>query len=449
MTYPADSFPTRGPEDEVPRFAAPGVRIAGRYRLARRIAGGGMGEVWRAHDRILDAPVAIKLLRAEYLEEPMFLARLRAEARLAGMLDHRGIAAIMDYGEHDGPAGSAWLVMELVEGEPLGRLLARFGKLPAEQTLHIIGQAALALHAAHAAGVVHRDVKPGNILVQPDGLVKITDFGIARAMGSVPLTRTGTVLGTAHYLSPEQACGAAATPASDIYALSVVAYECLAGHRPFDGEGPVQVALAHQRAEVPPLPEELPAPVVGLVMRALAKDPAHRPSSAGSMGRTALGIRQALYLDGPGDGRSQPSAHRPARPAAPATASRRRRRGLGRWARPVQMIGVVGAIAIGAVVIANTGDAESAGSKAPAPQTPLIPQGISVDPAQFRGRPVASVIADLTALGLLTRRSNVVAPGIPDTVITIVGADGGPLPATLTRGSTVVLQVVTPASAVR
>ena len=454
MTTPTGRLATGEPE--IPRFAEAGVQIAGRYRLARRIAGGGMGEVWRAHDRILDAPVAIKLLRAEYLEEPLFLERLRAEARLAGMLDHRGIAAIMDYGEQDGPAGSAWLVMELVEGEPLSKLLARMGKLPAAQVLHIVGQAAVALQAAHDAGVVHRDVKPGNVLVQPDGVVKLTDFGIARAMGSIPLTRTGTVLGTAHYLSPEQACGEPASPASDVYALGVVAYECLTGRRPFEGESPVQVALAHQRGDFPPLPEDLPAPVVGLVMRALAKTPAERAPSAGRFGRTALGIRAALYLD-------DPSGDPPAHPIPPAAAtseepnagtgptnppggsprrpmSVRRRKRLVRLA---QLLGAAAAVAIAIMVVVEAGSSPGSGTTATTPPSVVAPPpGISVDPATYRGRSADIVISELTSLGLTPRRSDVVATGLPDTVVTIVGNDGGPLPARLARGAAVVVQVV-------
>ncbi|HVV30291.1 MAG TPA: serine/threonine-protein kinase, partial [Mycobacteriales bacterium] len=275
---------------DVPQYAAPGVLVAERYLLSRRVAGGGMGEVWRAYDRLLDQTVAVKLLRLEFLEEPAFLERFRAEARLAGVLQHEGIAAVYGHGETGGPGGAAWLVMELVEGESLASLLRRRGALPPEQALDILGQAAIALQAAHDAGVIHRDVKPGNLLIRPDGVVKITDFGIARAAGSAPLTRTGTVLGTAHYLAPEQVTGRSASTASDVYALGIVGYECLAGRRPFEGDSPVEVALAQQRDPVPPLPPQLPAPVRDLVMRSLAKNPSNRPASAGSLGRTALGI---------------------------------------------------------------------------------------------------------------------------------------------------------------
>lgn len=230
--------------------AASDTLLGKRYRLLSRIAGGGMGEVWSATDEVLGRNVAVKILRRELADDPTFVARFRAEARHTASLSHGGIAAVYDYS--DGAArpirpGSAltpdespspFLVMENVPGEPLSEVIARDGRLSAERTLDVIGQAALALQAAHDAGVVHRDVKPGNILLTPDGTVKITDFGIARAVHSAPLTATGAIMGTAYYLSPEQASGRSATPASDVYALGVVAYECLSGRRPFPGDTP-------------------------------------------------------------------------------------------------------------------------------------------------------------------------------------------------------------------
>jgi eukaryotic-like serine/threonine-protein kinase len=269
--------------------------LGNRYRLEERIAGGGMGEVWLAQDTVLGRDVAVKVLRREYADDPTFLARFRAEARHTGGLSHPGIAAVYDFGEgrpEDG--GSPYLVMENVPGEPLSALVSRERTLSAERTLDVIGQAALGLQAAHDAGVIHRDVKPGNILVTPDGTVKITDFGIARATNSVPLTQTGAIMGTAYYISPEQASGQPVTPASDIYSLGVVAYECLTGRRPFDGDTPVSVALAQVSQEPPALPRDLPEPVRDLVMQMLAKDPANRPASAGELGRAALEMRPAV-----------------------------------------------------------------------------------------------------------------------------------------------------------
>jgi serine/threonine protein kinase len=212
---------------------ASGARIADRYQLERRIAVGGMGEVWEAEDVRLGRSVAVKVLRPELSDDPEFLHRFRIEARTVASLDHSGIAAVFDYGEDDGPSGhrTAYLVMELVRGEPLSSLIAR-GPLDPEQTLRIMEQAARALQAAHERGYVHRDVKPGNILIRVDGKVKLTDFGIAKAADAVPVTRSGMVMGTAHYIAPEQASGAEAGPAGDVYSLGIVGYECLAGHRP-------------------------------------------------------------------------------------------------------------------------------------------------------------------------------------------------------------------------
>ncbi len=229
----------------------PGRRMLGdRYELDRLIAAGGMGQVWRATDLLLHRPVAVKVLRSEYTGDPTFLARFRAEAQHAAALSHPNIAAVYDYGETTardaaGDTGErlAYLVMELVEGRPLSALLQQEGRLGTAVTLSVLGQTAAALAEAHRAGLVHRDVKPGNILVRSDGSVKITDFGIAWSAGSVPLTRTGQVIGTPQYLSPEQAEGHLATPASDVYALGLVGYECLAGRPAFEGDNVVTIAL--------------------------------------------------------------------------------------------------------------------------------------------------------------------------------------------------------------
>lgn len=271
--------------------------LGARYRLVDRIAGGGMGDVWRADDVVLGRTVAVKILRREYADDPTFLARFKAEARHTAGLSHANVAAVYDFGEGGEGGeqdGSPYLVMEHVPGEPLSTLVAREGALSPERTLAVIGQAALGLQTAHDAGVIHRDVKPGNILVTPDGTVKVTDFGIARAAGAVPLTQTGAIMGTAFYISPEQASGRSVTPASDIYSLGVVGYECLTGRRPFEGDTPVSVALAQVSQEPPALPDDVPEPVRELVMRMLAKDPAARPASAGDLGREALTLRPAV-----------------------------------------------------------------------------------------------------------------------------------------------------------
>ena len=266
-----------------------------RYRLGHRIATGGMGEVWQATDSVLGREVAVKLLKREYADDATFRSRFETEARNAAALHHANVASVFDFGELPGESRDGggtgpprpYLVMELVRGEPLSALLRGGQPMPPETAADLVGQAADGIAAAHALGIVHRDVKPANLLVTPDGIVKITDFGIARAGDAVPMTQTGQVLGTPQYLSPEQAEGKAATPASDIYSLGVVLYECLAGHRPFERDSPVVTALAHVRDEPPPLPDDVPAHLRETVRVALAKDPAARFPSAGAFA-TAL-----------------------------------------------------------------------------------------------------------------------------------------------------------------
>ncbi len=259
--------------------AAPQSVGAGRYRLTRRIAVGGMGEVWAAEDTVLSRPVAVKLLRRDLVGDPAFLERFRTEARLTAGLVHPGIAQVYDFGEPTG-AAPAYLVMELVPGEPLSARLVREGRLDPEAALDVVGQTARAVAEAHRAGLVHRDLKPANLLTTPTGQVKVTDFGIARAVDAAALTRTGEVVGTAHYLSPEQALGRPATPASDVYALGLVLYEMLAGRRPFAEAGALAVARAHADLPPPPLPADVPDPARELVDLLLVKDPALRPPDA-------------------------------------------------------------------------------------------------------------------------------------------------------------------------
>ncbi|GAA1225920.1 serine/threonine protein kinase [Microbacterium maritypicum] len=265
------------------------MSFGGRYELQSRIAIGGMGEVWEATDHVIGRTVAIKILKDEYMGDPGFLERFRAEARHAALVNHEGIASVFDYGEEN---GSAYLVMELVPGEALSTVLERDGALSADKTLDIVAQTASALQAAHAAGLVHRDIKPGNLLITPDGRVKITDFGIARIADQVPLTATGQVMGTVQYLSPEQASGHPASPATDTYSLGIVAYECLAGKRPFTGESQVAIAMAQINEQPPPLPPTVPIPVQNLVMAMIAKKPSDRPSSSATVARAAQALRR-------------------------------------------------------------------------------------------------------------------------------------------------------------
>ena len=254
-----------------------GQLYGGRYRLISRIAIGGMGEVWKAHDPIILRDVAIKILKPEYMGDPGFLERFRTEAKHAARVNHEGIANVYDYGED---AGSAFLVMELVPGESLAKILETRKFLPEMEVLDIVAQTARALYAAHQEGLVHRDVKPGNLLITPEGQVKITDFGIARVADQVSLTATGQVMGTVQYLAPEQATGKPATPSTDIYSLGIVAYEALAGRRPFTGDNQMAIAMSQIKDAPPALPEELDPAVTELIMACLAKKAVMRPATA-------------------------------------------------------------------------------------------------------------------------------------------------------------------------
>ncbi|MGC5165339.1 protein kinase domain-containing protein [Luteimicrobium sp. DT211] len=304
-----------------------GLSMGNRYRLVRRIAVGGMGEVWVATDTALGREVAVKVLREEFAGNVDFLQRLRTEARNNARLSHPGIAQMYDYGEQE---GSGYLVMELVIGEPMSDLLEREPVLPAHRLVPILTKAARGLAAAHEAGVVHRDVKPGNILLSRTGGVKLTDFGVSLASNQVPMTATGMVMGTAQYLSPEQAIGKPATPASDVYALGIVAYESLVGRRPFTGPTPVDIAVAHVNQPVPALPASVDKELGALVLSMLAKDPMRRPAGAAGLADTLeeIGLRVARSRRSAGPRATEtvapPSELRawPPRSAAPRAASR-------------------------------------------------------------------------------------------------------------------------------
>jgi serine/threonine-protein kinase len=272
------------------------ANLSGRYRLESRIAVGGMGDVWRATDEVLGRPVAVKLLHpADEYQYADAVARFRDEARHVGSLSHPGIAQVYDFGEanRDHPP---FLVMELVDGPSLAGLLSQ-GPLSPARTMDIVAQTADALHAAHATGLVHRDIKPGNLLVGPRDQLKIVDFGIAQAASSAAVTGTGAVIGSPAYLAPERVRGGAATPASDLYSLGIVAYECLVGSPPFSGAG-MSVAHAHVYQPMPPLPPGVPAGIAPLVEQLTAKDPAARPASAADVAAHARRLRDSLRSNG-------------------------------------------------------------------------------------------------------------------------------------------------------
>jgi len=274
---------------------AHGSMLGSRYSLEERIGAGGYSEVWRAHDTVLDRPVAIKLLNSGHAQHAETLMRFRNEAQLAGRLAHVNVARVYDF--RDSRYESApYLVMELIEGPSLADIL-RHGPLSPVRTMDVIAQAAAGLAAAHAAGLVHRDIKPANIMLAPGGVVKITDFGVSHTLGSAPITGTGLLIGTPGYLAPERAAGARATQAGDIYALGVVGYECLSGFAPFTGS-PLEVALAHREQPLPPLPRSTPSAVADLIERLTAKDPADRPTDAAQVAQRAAELRGALAGDG-------------------------------------------------------------------------------------------------------------------------------------------------------
>ncbi len=401
-----------------------GRLLGNRYELLVPLASGGMGRVWRARDTRLERPVAVKVLRSEFTGDPTFRARFRAEAQHTAALHHPNIADVFDYGEveEDGEC-LAYLVMELVEGETLTAQLERERRLDAGRTLDLLRQTSAALAVAHAAGVVHRDVKPGNILMGSDGVIKITDFGIAWSASSVPLTGTGQVVGTAHYLSPEQAEGGKATPASDVYALGTVAYECLAGRRPFDGENSVQIALKQIREAPLPLPTSVPVVVRQLVEQAMAKDPAARFAD----GAALLAAVDAATVANPTAPIPTVGTHGtavlPAVLGAPAP-ERPRRRVL-----PL-LLGAVAALAVIAVVF---GLLQGGGATPDRPETeqrpttsPAPPSPVAVVTAALLGRPGDEVKAELVGRGLQVRTTPVETADAPAGRVT-AAAPGGEL----------------------
>ena len=287
------------------------------YQLQWIIGHGGMSTVWLADDPENDREVALKVLRPEFSSNDEFLARFRNEALAAEGINSPNVVATYDYREADTDAGFTvcYIIMEYIRGESLADLIAREGQLDEALALDVLEQAAHGLAVIHRMGLVHRDIKPGNLMLTQHGQVKITDFGIAKAAAAVPLTRTGMVVGTAQYVSPEQAQGMKVTAASDVYSLGVVGYELLSGKRPFTGDSSVSVALAHVSAEPPALPISVSAPARELIEIALRKDPGQRFRDGNEFQLAVSQVRQGLRPAQPG-GHTQVVATEPSATAS-------------------------------------------------------------------------------------------------------------------------------------
>ena len=381
------------------QIAGPPSLLAGRYRLDQRKATGGYGEVWRAVDTLLRRTVAVKLLRAEISGDSDTQARFRGEARHAGSVNHENIAQIYDYCE-PGPDQPAFLVMEYVDGPSLAEMLAA-GPLEPVWVMDVVAQCAAGLQAAHQAGLVHRDIKPGNVLMTEDGRVKLTDFGISHVAGSVPVTATGALIGTPAYLAPERANGTRGSSSSDLYSLGVLAYQCLTGEVPFSGD-PLQVALAHCTDPLPPLPENVPAGVAVLVDALTAKDPADRPESAAAVAAWAAGLRDQLRTGAPGiaDTAGDIDALAPGMPGAevlapPTHADRLPRR---RWRRYAVLLPAAAIVAVlTAVLLISMIDQSPQQVAAAGPSRGAM---VRVYGKTLLGKPVPAVRRQLSHLGL-------------------------------------------------
>ncbi|MFG2100240.1 serine/threonine-protein kinase [Micromonospora echinaurantiaca] len=378
------------------------VVLSGRYRLDERVATGGMGDVWRASDLVLGRSVAVKVLLPALVSDPDFIARFRAEARIMAALRHKGIVQVFDCGEDALSDGSRadYLVMEFVTGEPLSKRIEALGRLGVAETMSIVAQVAQALHAAHSGGIVHRDVKPSNLLVQEDGSVVLVDFGVARSTNVTSITSTNAVPGTALYMAPEQAAGRPVSGATDIYALGAVAYCCLTGSPPFTGDNPLQVAVRHLDDEPPELPHDIPEAVRALVGRALAKDPADRFSSGAAMAaaaRAAVSDPAAPTAMVPAAGglRNAGPDTRTDVPATVGTPGGRRRRGtlVGAGAAVLVALAALGA-ALGAAREANAPAVEmptTVPATAPSQaELPVQDEASSVAPGNRPFRPAGS-----------------------------------------------------------
>ena len=394
-----------------------GREIGGRYRLTAPLGEGGMSTLWRAVDQQLDREVAVKILRPQYSADPGFAARFRQEARAVASLTHPNIVSVYDYGT-DPDGTTQYIVMQLVEGRDLAAILHERGRISTDDSVEVAIAVASALEAAHRRGIVHRDVKPGNILITDDGDVKVTDFGIARAVSEASMTVTGTTLGSVHYFSPEQARGDEVTGRSDVYALGIVLYEMLTGHRPFEGDSAAGVALK-RLTENPPRPmvagQPLPPGLEAILRRALEREPDKRFPDAGSFAEALrawskdptsvpAGLVGAVPAAAPLPAAGEPTVYVPppvARPSdrapyagPPRQQARRveRRQGQPWWfwllaLLAVLLLGIIGFLGAQIWTAINPG-----ASPSPSAQTFALPNWV--------GQPIAQVRNDANQRGL-------------------------------------------------
>ena len=346
--------------------------LSGRYELGATLGAGGMARVVEAYDRVLDRSVAVKLLRDDIATDPSTRERFLREARTAARFTHPNAVAVYDTGQ-DGR--QPWIVMELIRGRDLSRRLTLSGRLTPKESVEIIDAVLAALEAAHRDDMVHRDVKPANIMLLDDGRVKLADFGIAKSVqdATAGMTATGQIIGTAKYLSPEQVEGHPATPASDVYATGVVLYEMLTGEPPFTGESAIAIALAHTRDTVPDIRRAVPGippALAAVVASALEKDPNRRFADAGEMRRALRGERPPAAAT-----TAILAAEQPTRVLPRETPGRRRepaRRSAVPWALIILAIAAIGA----ALALANgvlSPEREVDGAETPAPQVTEAP----------------------------------------------------------------------------
>jgi tRNA A-37 threonylcarbamoyl transferase component Bud32 len=426
--------------------------LAGRYRLEERVAGGGMGTVFVATDELLRRRVAVKLLREDLVENPAFVERFRREARAVAGLVHPNIATVFDYGE-DG--GRHFIVMELVEGRDLERVLTTEGRLEPDRARRIAGEVCGALGHAHATGLVHRDVKPANVIITPEDDVKVTDFGIARVADDSTMTAAGSMLGTAQYLSPEQASDQRVGPASDVYSAGIMLFEMLTGEVPFKGGSPVATAMRHVTDEVPPpssINPRVPPDLDAIVKKATAKEPERRFVDGGDMAR-ALEGRDAgateVVSAGPPTATLGPLGRGTDEMEAtewppPGAASPRTPRKLGPALAVVVLLAALAGAAFAAVTLLRDRDAPrrtgGGGAQAPAesPSPPPEEEQLTV-PGGLVGSNIAEAQTVLRNAGLIPARDNVEDEAEEGTVVATTPPEG----AAVSEGDTVTLRVST------